>query len=193
MATAHTAAWAARATTPPARPSTKSRACSASAFPAARPSSAKLPRGDPARFPFPRAWLEPDTWDFSFSGLKTAVRHQVRALGIDPDHASPEERRAAFAGRRSCRQLSRPPSSTCWPRKASPAPPTTSAPRAWPWAAASPPTAPCCARVESAPSCRSSARRPALCTDNAAMIASAGYFRYRRPAQRDPTLHASTC
>ena len=35
--------------------------------------------GDPEAFPFPRAWLR-DTWDFSFSGLKTAVLHQVRDL-----------------------------------------------------------------------------------------------------------------
>jgi N6-L-threonylcarbamoyladenine synthase len=49
--------------------------------------------GDPTRFAFPRAWLEPDTLDFSFSGLKTAVRHAVRDLGLDPDHATPEERR----------------------------------------------------------------------------------------------------
>lgn len=37
--------------------------------------------GNPAAFKFPRAWLE-DTWDFSFSGLKTAVLHQVRALRV---------------------------------------------------------------------------------------------------------------
>jgi N6-L-threonylcarbamoyladenine synthase len=30
--------------------------------------------GDPARFPFPRAWLSPASADFSFSGLKTALR-----------------------------------------------------------------------------------------------------------------------
>jgi N6-L-threonylcarbamoyladenine synthase len=35
--------------------------------------------GDPGRHSFPRAWLE-DTWDFSFSGLKTAVLREVRAL-----------------------------------------------------------------------------------------------------------------
>jgi N6-L-threonylcarbamoyladenine synthase len=35
--------------------------------------------GNPAAFNFPRAWLE-RTWDFSFSGLKTAVLHQVRKL-----------------------------------------------------------------------------------------------------------------
>jgi N6-L-threonylcarbamoyladenine synthase len=35
--------------------------------------------GNPAAFKFPRAWLE-GTWNFSFSGLKTAVLHQVRKL-----------------------------------------------------------------------------------------------------------------
>jgi N6-L-threonylcarbamoyladenine synthase len=35
--------------------------------------------GDPAAFDLPRARL-PGTWDFSFSGLKTAVLRQVRAL-----------------------------------------------------------------------------------------------------------------
>ena len=35
--------------------------------------------GDPAAFDFPRAWLD-ETWDFSFSGLKTAVLHKVREL-----------------------------------------------------------------------------------------------------------------
>ncbi|MEX1247264.1 MAG: tRNA (adenosine(37)-N6)-threonylcarbamoyltransferase complex transferase subunit TsaD [Anaerolineales bacterium] len=36
--------------------------------------------GNPSAYAFPRAWLE-DTWDFSFSGLKTAVMHKVRELG----------------------------------------------------------------------------------------------------------------
>jgi N6-L-threonylcarbamoyladenine synthase len=49
--------------------------------------------GDPARFPFPRAWLESGSWDFSFSGLKTAVLNQVKGLGVDPYAAPPEERR----------------------------------------------------------------------------------------------------
>ena len=35
--------------------------------------------GDPAAFKFPRAWLE-GTWDFSFSGLKTAVLKEVKRL-----------------------------------------------------------------------------------------------------------------
>ena len=33
--------------------------------------------GDPEAMKFPRAWLE-GTWDFSFSGLKTAVLREVR-------------------------------------------------------------------------------------------------------------------
>jgi N6-L-threonylcarbamoyladenine synthase len=35
--------------------------------------------GNPHAFDFPRAWLE-DTWDFSFSGLKTAVMREVRKI-----------------------------------------------------------------------------------------------------------------
>ncbi len=35
--------------------------------------------GDPNRFKFPRAWLE-GTWDFSFSGLKTSVLYEIREL-----------------------------------------------------------------------------------------------------------------
>ncbi len=35
--------------------------------------------GDPSKIEFPRAWLE-GTWNFSFSGLKTAVMREVREL-----------------------------------------------------------------------------------------------------------------
>ncbi len=35
--------------------------------------------GDPRAFDFPRAWLD-DGWDFSFSGLKTAVLREVKGL-----------------------------------------------------------------------------------------------------------------
>ncbi len=49
--------------------------------------------GDPAAYKFPRAWLE-DTWNFSFSGLKTAVLHQIRKiraeLGEDENDESVE-------------------------------------------------------------------------------------------------------
>jgi N6-L-threonylcarbamoyladenine synthase len=36
--------------------------------------------GDPGRYALPRAWLRP-SWDFSFSGLKTAVLRTVREAG----------------------------------------------------------------------------------------------------------------
>ena len=36
-------------------------------------------RGDPNAYPFPRAWLK-GTWNFSFSGLKTAVMRVVREI-----------------------------------------------------------------------------------------------------------------
>lgn len=38
--------------------------------------------GNPEAYTFPRAWLE-GTWDFSFSGLKTAVLREVRR--VEPD------------------------------------------------------------------------------------------------------------
>jgi N6-L-threonylcarbamoyladenine synthase len=44
--------------------------------------------GDPARFDLPRPMLGRATLDFSFSGLKTAVRHRIAELG--PDRLAPE-------------------------------------------------------------------------------------------------------
>ncbi len=45
-------------------------------------------RGNPARHAFPRARLEPETLDFSFSGVKTAIRY---ALRDDPSLAGEEK------------------------------------------------------------------------------------------------------
>ncbi len=39
--------------------------------------------GDPTAFKFPRAWLE-GTWNFSFSGLKTAVLKETKRLDGRP-------------------------------------------------------------------------------------------------------------
>jgi N6-L-threonylcarbamoyladenine synthase len=48
--------------------------------------------GNPEAVAFPRAWLEPDSLDVSFSGLKTAVRNHVRARGgagaLDPSETA---------------------------------------------------------------------------------------------------------
>ena len=43
--------------------------------------------GDPGRFNLPRPMLGRESLDFSFSGLKTAVRHQAAALTGDPAKA----------------------------------------------------------------------------------------------------------
>ena len=40
-------------------------------------------QGDPSAFKFPRAWLG-DTWNFSFSGIKTAVLKVVKEMKDDP-------------------------------------------------------------------------------------------------------------
>jgi len=50
--------------------------------------------GDPRAHDFPRSWLEPDTLDFSFSGIKTAVRF---ALERNPEWKEPDAARHVAA------------------------------------------------------------------------------------------------
>jgi N6-L-threonylcarbamoyladenine synthase len=47
--------------------------------------------GNPARFPFPRAWLK-GTYDFSFSGLKTALLRKVQEYGVSANKPAPWQR-----------------------------------------------------------------------------------------------------
>jgi len=89
MRMASTVASAARATTPLAKPLTKSARLLGLGFPGGPEIERAAKNGDPNRFPVSARWLEPDSWDFSFSGLKTAVLHQVRALGVDLRCTSP--------------------------------------------------------------------------------------------------------
>ena len=51
--------------------------------------------GDPGAFRFPRAWLD-DTYNFSFSGLKTAVLRQVQLLERDGDDLPVADLAASF-------------------------------------------------------------------------------------------------
>ncbi len=44
--------------------------------------------GDPARFAFPRAWLK-GTYNFSFSGLKTALLRKAQEYGIETSRPAP--------------------------------------------------------------------------------------------------------
>ncbi len=121
--------------------------------------------GDPSAFAFPRALLD-EGYDFSFSGLKTSVVNTVRK--------HPE---AVHRGRG--RLVPGRPWWTCWwPRPAAPQP--TSEPRRCAWPAGWRPTRCSASRVEAA--CAEDgigAFLPsrALCTDNAAMVAAAGWWR----------------
>jgi N6-L-threonylcarbamoyladenine synthase len=146
--------------------------------------------GDPRRFAFPRAWLEADsaerTWDFSFSGLKTAVRHQVRDLGVDPDHASPEDRRdklpiADLAASFQAAVID------VLATKAARAAQTYGA-RCLALGGGVAANRALLRRVEEQAQLPVLCPPPRLCTDNAAMIAAAGYFRYRVGERSDLTL-----
>jgi N6-L-threonylcarbamoyladenine synthase len=143
-------------------------------------------RGDPARFAFPRAWLEPDTWDFSFSGLKTAVRHQVRELGVDPDTTSPEERRARLPVADLAASFQAAVVDVL-ATKAARAARTYGASRLALGGGVAANRA-LLQRVEALAQLPVVCPRPALCTDNAAMIAAAGYFRYRAGMRADLSL-----
>jgi N6-L-threonylcarbamoyladenine synthase len=128
--------------------------------------------GNPRRFSFPRAWLE-DSWSFSFSGLKTAVLREVRKLQeLDP--ALPVADLAAsfqaavvdvLVGKtvRAAQELGAAEILVVGGVSANQA--LRDAIQA---------QAPCPVHIPPL----------ILCTDNAAMIASAGYYRYIS-AQRD--------
>ena len=107
-----TAASAARATTPQAKPTTKSPGSSRSAIPAAR-SSIRLPRKVAASgekfhekdaLNFGPVKIKGNPYDFSFSGIKTAVLYYVRA---HPEFADEIEARkkALQEGRRKAADL----------------------------------------------------------------------------------------
>jgi N6-L-threonylcarbamoyladenine synthase len=142
--------------------------------------------GDPARFTFPRAWLEPDSWDFSFSGLKTAVRQQVMALGIDPEHASAQERleRLPVADLAASFQAA---VVDVLATKAARAARAFGATRLALGGGVAANRA-LLGRVEQLAQLPVVCPPPRLCTDNAAMIAAAGFFRYRSGQRSDLTL-----
>ncbi len=56
-------------------------------YPGGQPIDALAQGGDPKAIRFPRALPHPDTLDWSFSGLKTAVLHHVRREGVPRDGA----------------------------------------------------------------------------------------------------------
>lgn len=52
--------------------------------------------GDPKAISFPRAWLEEDSYDFSFSGIKTALANYLQQLPEKPDDTHLADICAAF-------------------------------------------------------------------------------------------------
>jgi N6-L-threonylcarbamoyladenine synthase len=142
--------------------------------------------GDPTRFRFPRAWLEPDTWDVSFSGLKTAVLHQVRALGIDTEHASPEERRALLPVADLAASFQAAVIDVLASRAVRAAEQFGARRLALGGGVAA--NRSLLRTVEDRAHLPVLCPPPVLCTDNAAMIASAAFFRYRKGERSDLTL-----
>ena len=142
--------------------------------------------GDPTRFNFPRAWLEPDSWDFSFSGLKTAVRHQVRDLGVDPDNASPEERRAKLPVADLAASFQAAVVDVLATRAARAAHTFGASRLALGGGVAANRTL--LRTIEERAQLAVLCPPPRLCTDNAAMIAAAGFFRYRAGERSDLRL-----
>jgi N6-L-threonylcarbamoyladenine synthase len=155
-------------------------------FPGGPPIEREAASGDPRRFQFPRAWLDQDSWDFSFSGLKTAVRHQVRDLGVDPDHASPEERRARLPVADLAASFQAAVVDVLATKAARAAHEFGAKSLALGGGVAANRTL--LRTVEQRAQLPVVCPPPRLCTDNAAMIASAGFFRYRAGERADLRL-----
>ena len=108
-------------TTPRARRSTRSGGCSGWGTRAGRRSSGRPRAATRHDRVFPRAWLG-DSYDLSFSGLKTAARRIVTEARADAGPAADDpRRRCPTTSSPSSPGGSRTRSSTCWrPRRSAP-------------------------------------------------------------------------
>ena len=138
--------------------------------------------GDPGRFPLPRAWLEPESFDFSFSGLKTSVRHLVRELGVDPDTAASDERRERLPVSDLAASFQSAVVDVLATKAARAAEAFGARQLALGGGVAA--NRSLLGQVEARSQLPVLCPPPRLCTDNGAMIAAAGYFRYQA-GQRD--------
>lgn len=139
--------------------------------------------GDPTRFRFPRAWLEQGSWDFSFSGLKTAVLHQVRdLLHADVSAVPPEERRERLPLADLAASFQAAVVDVLSQKVARAAEAYGARQVVLGGGVAANRTL--LATVEQRAPAPVSCPPPVLCTDNGAMVAAAGYFRFTA-GQRD--------
>jgi N6-L-threonylcarbamoyladenine synthase len=155
-------------------------------FPGGPPIEREAALGDPRRFRFPRAWLDADAFDFSFSGLKTAVRHQVRDLGVDPERASADERRARLPVADLAASFQAAVVDVLATKAANAAHEFGAKSLALGGGVAA--NRSLLRTVEQRAQLPVVCPPPRLCTDNAAMIAAAGFFRYRAGERSDLRL-----